>query len=122
MDFFSKIEGTIADKTRDITKKAKEFQAVSKLNMEIRSKEDFIKEQYMEIGKKYYELHKEETEPAMEEVFLIQQAKKQILQLQQTVADLKGQPKCSDCGYPLPENAAYCPGCGKQFRSFSKKV
>jgi hypothetical protein len=55
--------GTVADKTKDIAgvvaDKAKDTTRIAKLNFEISSERDTIKKAYIEIGKIYYESHKD---------------------------------------------------------------
>ena len=46
MDLFGKIGETIVNAGKDATQKAKDLSGVAKLNLDIRSKEDFIEKQY----------------------------------------------------------------------------
>lgn len=71
MDFFSKLGDAITETGRDVSQKVSEMTGIAKLNMEIRSKEDFVQKQYTQIGKQYYEMHKEDQEPFFEEMKLI---------------------------------------------------
>ena len=55
--------GTVAGKTRDFAEKAadkaKDVARIAKLNMELSSEKDNIQKAYLEIGKLYYETHKD---------------------------------------------------------------
>lgn len=57
---------TVADKTRDIAEKtsdkAKGFARIAKLSMEINGERDAIKKAYIEIGKLYYDTHKDDPD------------------------------------------------------------
>ena len=61
MDILEKIGDTLVNVGRDVTKKAKDVSGIAKLRLDIRAKEDFIKEQYLELGKAYYEEHRGEA-------------------------------------------------------------
>ncbi|NCB73438.1 MAG: hypothetical protein EOM51_01645 [Clostridia bacterium] len=54
--------GTVAGKTRDFAEKAadkaKDVARIAKLNMELSSEKDTIENAYLEIGKLYYETHR----------------------------------------------------------------
>ena len=78
MEFFDKLSETIVSAGKDVGQKAKDVSEIAKLKMDIRSKEDFVEKQYAELGKAYYEKHKdeenaetEEKTPEQEHFFLI---------------------------------------------------
>jgi hypothetical protein len=52
---------------KDVGQKAKDVSGIAKLKMDIRSKEDFVEKQYAELGKAYYEKHKDEENAETEE-------------------------------------------------------
>ena len=60
MEFFDKLSETIVSAGKDVGQKAKDVSGIAKLKMDIRSKEDFVEKQYAELGKAYYEKHKDE--------------------------------------------------------------
>lgn len=60
MEFFDKLSETIVSAGKDVGQKAKDVSEIAKLKMDIRSKEDFVEKQYAELGKAYYEKHKDE--------------------------------------------------------------
>ena len=63
MDVFEKIGDTIVQVGKDVTQKAKDVSGIAKLKLDIRSKEELVKEQYMEIGKIYYKRNKGKEVP-----------------------------------------------------------
>lgn len=69
--FFDKLSDTINNTANNISDKAKEFSEVSSLNGQIRSQEKQIENAYIEIGKSYYEAHKD----AAEDIYLEQMKK-----------------------------------------------
>lgn len=58
--------GTVAEKTRSFAEKAadkaKDVTKIAKLNMEMGAEKDNIQKAYLEIGKLYYEMHKNEPD------------------------------------------------------------
>jgi hypothetical protein len=58
--------GSVAGKTRDlagnVADKAKDVSRIAKLNIEINTEKDTIKKAYIEIGKLYYETHKDDPD------------------------------------------------------------
>ena len=93
MTFFTKLGETISATGKDVSQKAKELTEIAKLNMDVKTKEDFVVKQYMEIGKQYFELHKDDEEPFFEEIGLIKDALSEIDQLKAEIAELKGKKK-----------------------------
>lgn len=122
MDFFSKLGDTISSTGRDVSQKAKDLTGIAKLNMDIRSKEEYVLKQYLEIGKQYYEQHKEETDPGFLEVGLIKDALKEIEALKDEIAEKKGLKKCQSCGAVLSMDDVYCNKCGARYEEPEKEV
>ena len=60
MDFFNKIGETLASAGKDASQKAKDLSGVAKLKLDIRSKKDYVQRMYAEIGRQYYEDHKDD--------------------------------------------------------------
>lgn len=117
MDFFSKLGETISEAGKDVSQKAKDLTGIAKLNLDIKSKEDYIQKQYTRIGLQYYDLHKDDVEPLFEEIELIKEAQDEILKMEHELADLKGQKKCPGCGAVMDQDSQYCQQCGKKYES-----
>ena len=117
MTFFTKLGETISATGKDVSQKAKELTEIAKLNMDVKTKEDFVVKQYMEIGKQYFELHKDDEEPFFEEIGLIKDALSEIDQLKAEIAELKGKKKCSQCGAVVEQDSIYCSKCGVKCES-----
>jgi len=97
MEFFDKLSETIVSAGKDVGQKAKDVSEIAKLKMDIRSKEDFVEKQYAELGKAYYEKHKdeenaetEEKTPEQEHFFLITEALGEIERMRAEVFKLQG--------------------------------
>ena len=116
MEFFDKLSETIVSAGKDVGQKAKDVSGIAKLKMDIRSKEDFVEKQYAELGKAYYEKHKdeesaegEEKTPEQEHFFLITEA---LERMRAEVFKLQGAVECPKCGAKMPQGAAFCSSCG----------
>ena len=60
---FEDMKNKIVSAGKEVGDKAKEASSTAKIRLDIRSKEDFLQKQYAELGKLYYEAHKEEEVP-----------------------------------------------------------
>ena len=119
MEFFDKLSETIVSAGKDVGQKAKDVSEIAKLKMDIRSKEDFVEKQYAELGKAYYEKHKneesaegEEKTPEQEHFLLITEALGEIERMRAEVFKLQGAVECPKCGAKMPQGAAFCSSCG----------
>lgn len=58
MSFIDKLGDSIVSMSKDVGQKAKEASGIAKLKLDIRIKQEYVKEQYAQLGKVYYEAHK----------------------------------------------------------------
>ncbi len=112
MDILERIGDTIVSVSKDVSQKAKDASGIAKLRLDIKSKENFIREQYLEIGKLYYEKHKGEDVEEQVQFDRIDEALEAIEEMQQQILVLKGARKCPDCGAQAADTAEYCSVCG----------
>lgn len=117
MDFFNKLGDVISETGKDVSQKMADLTGIARLNMDVRKREDFVKKQYLEIGKQYYDLHKEDGEPFFQEINLIRETLQEIEELKAQIAELKGKKKCSVCGAVNEDEAMYCIKCGAKCES-----
>ncbi len=117
MDFFSKLGDAICETSKDVSQKVSDLTGIARLNMDVRNREELVRKQYLEIGKKYYELHREDEEPFFEEISLINETLEEIEQIKAKIADLKGKKTCPSCGAVNDGEAAYCIKCGAKCES-----
>lgn len=89
--FVSKIGETISTKGKEVGDKAKDLAEIASLKSQINTCEDVIKKNYMEIGRLYYELHKDAWEETYdEECRAIANAQNGIAELEAKVREIKG--------------------------------
>lgn len=111
MAFFESMKETLTTAGRDVSQKAKEVSGVAKLKLDIKSKEDALNKEYIALGKRYYEMHKE-GEVADEEIANISTLLNEIADLKDEVLRTQGACVCSECGATLPSGTAFCSKCG----------
>lgn len=116
MDFFNKLGETLASAGKDVSQKAKDLSGTAKLTIDIRSKEDYVQRMYAEIGRQYYEDHKNDTEGLYEEMELVKEALETIAAMKKELQSLKGEKTCPRCGEKVGEDDAYCKSCGAKMK------
>ena len=112
MDFFERLGDTIVNVSRDVTQKAKDVSGIAKLKLDMKAKEDFIKEQYAALGKWYYQEHKEEEGEQRAWIQRIDEALEAIAQMELKILELKKARVCQECGAQASDTAEYCSVCG----------
>ena len=112
MDFFERLGDTIVNVSRDVTQKAKDVSGIAKLKLDMKAKEDFIKEQYAALGKWYYQEHKEEEGEQRAWIERIDEALEAIAQMELKILELKKARVCQECGAQASDTAGYCSVCG----------
>ena len=89
--FVTKIGETITSKGKEVGVKAKDFAEIASLKSQIRTCENVMKKNYMEIGKRYYELHKDAWEEIYdEECRAIANAQNGIDELDAKIEEIQG--------------------------------
>ncbi|MDE6749819.1 MAG: zinc ribbon domain-containing protein [Lachnospiraceae bacterium] len=91
MEFVNKIGETISAKGKEVTDKAKDVAEIVRLKSQIKSCEDIVKRNYMEIGRRYYELHASTPEEHYaEQCIAINNAQDNIAEYEQKIKEIKG--------------------------------
>lgn len=91
MEFVNKIGETISAKGKEVTDKAKDMAEIVRLKSQIKSCEDTMKRNYMEIGRRYYELHASTPEEHYaEQCIAINNAQDNIAEYEQKIKEIKG--------------------------------
>ena len=112
-NFFDKLSESLVSAGKDVSQKAKDVSEIAKLKLDIKSKEEYVQKQYEELGRSYYEKHKDEEEcEEAEQFFLIREAVEEIERMKAEVLRIQGSAECPKCGAKMPEGAVYCSNCG----------
>ena len=112
MNILDGLGETLNNAYNDVSKRAKDASGIAKLSYKIKQKESYISMQYGALGKAYFEDHKDDAEPAYEGITLVNDALKEIEELKEELAKIKGSRKCPGCGADLKGEPAYCSKCG----------
>ena len=71
-----------------------------------------MKEQYAQLGKVYYEAHKNEDVPEKQRFDKISDALDEIDRMELQILELKKARRCPNCGMEASETAEFCSNCG----------
>jgi DNA-directed RNA polymerase subunit RPC12/RpoP len=113
MAFLDGIGKKLSQTGQDVMKKTRNFADSTKLTGMIADEERNINSLYPQIGKAYYELHKNDPEYALSElVGAVNDAFARIEQLNDQIAAINGSQKCPRCGANVPEGGMFCNSCG----------
>jgi ribosomal protein L40E len=113
MAFFEKFGEKLTNAGKDVAKKTKELADITRLNMQISSEEDNIKNKYIEIGKLYYKLFSESPDERFTQLFnSIAESKNKINFFKEQIQAIKGIKICSNCGAEIESSAKFCSACG----------
>ncbi len=112
MGFFDKLGDSIVSVSKDVGQKAKDVSGITKLKLDIRMKQDYLKEQYAYLGKAYYEAHKNEDVSEKHRFEKISEALDEINRMELQILELKKARKCPNCGTEVSDTAEFCSNCG----------
>ena len=113
MAFFEELGKKISQVGYATVQKTKELADVSKINLSISEEERKLNDLYMQIGKKYVELHTYAPENEFAE--LLEQVcigKEKIVNLKVEIEKIKGVICCENCGAEISEKSGFCSNCG----------
>ena len=94
MDMAGAFASKAAEKAKDLASvaavKTKQVSRIAKLNMDISAQKDTIKKAYAEIGRLYYENHRDDPDPAVVQACQeVDTAKEAIARMEAEIAQLK---------------------------------
>lgn len=113
MDFFNKLGSKITEAGQGVQEQAKIMTEQAKLNSTITSNEKTINNLYLELGKEYFELYKDEPQSfSLAYIDKINQLTIDNVELKATLNELKGVMNCEDCGAECPITNNCCSKCG----------
>lgn len=112
MEFFDKLSNTITAASKDGLNKAKEIKDTAKLTLDIKEREGAIQRMYRELGKAYYQNHKEDPTPEYDQIFAIKAAFEEIGELKANIDEIRGIKRCVSCGAVVTQDAKFCASCG----------
>lgn len=115
MSIFDKLGKTITDTTHTVVEKTKSSTDTIRLNGLINDEERNMNAAYLNIGKKYAELHEKDAEPEFQEYLdAIAACQEKIEEYREQIRKNKHLLICQGCGAEIPETVLFCTKCGAE--------
>ncbi|MCI9508549.1 MAG: zinc ribbon domain-containing protein [Angelakisella sp.] len=113
MAFFEQLGKKITDAGQGVAQQTKNFTEVTRLNGLISDKERQIGQLYADIGRDYYNAHRNDAFPeSSDAVREITGLLAEIVKYREEIKQIKGIAPCPACGGDVPVGSAFCPACG----------
>jgi hypothetical protein len=117
MAFFEDLGKKLTKVGEVAAEKTKEVAEFTKVNAKILDTQNKLDKAYIEVGKRYVELHpaneEDEMKSAVEAVYGLED---QLKELRKQLQDLKGTLKCEICGAECAAEAVFCSKCGAELK------
>ncbi len=117
MAFFEELGKTLTKVGEATVQKTKEVADFTKVNAKILDLQNRLDKAYMEVGKRYLELHPANDEDDMKAVVeAVYHVEDQLKELRKQLQELKGTVKCETCGAECNAEATFCSRCGSELK------
>jgi len=117
MPLFDEIGKKISQTTQSALKGTKDFADIARLNSQIAEEQKLCNSFYMQIGQKYYEMHKGDGDDDFGGLCAsITDSIAKIADLQNGIQEIRGIKKCQGCGAEIPASSTFCGTCGHDTR------
>lgn len=121
MAFFDQVGQKLTRTSQEAVKKTKDMAEVVRLNNAIAEEQRKIENNYLEVGRLYYQHFADRDEeifkPLLEQIKSCQTA---VLEMRTAVRQLKGLQACPSCGNEQPIGQAFCNACGAKMPQLSE--
>ena len=116
---FDKLKDDLFSVGKEVGDRVSDVSNIAKLKLELRSKEDFIQRQFEELGRLYYEAHKEAADSVAEQDMFnsIAETEARIAETKSEILNLQGAICCPECGEKYQKGYKFCPFCGGELRN-----
>lgn len=112
-EMLAKVGHKINGLGKKASKRTRRFTNSLSIRAEITDKEKSAREYYEELGRKFYQNHKDNPQEEYQELFAaIGELEADIYKAEEERLLLKGIRRCPDCGSENPSAACYCAYCG----------
>ncbi len=117
MAFFEELGKTLTKVGEVTVQKTKEVADFTKANAKILDVQNKLDKAYIEVGKRYLELHPANDEEDMKAVVdAVYSLEDQLKELRKQLQELRGNCKCAVCGAVCDAEAAFCSKCGAELK------
>lgn len=118
MAFFEDLGKKLTKVGEATAQKTKEVAEFTKLKAKILDIQNKLDKAYVEVGKKYIEVHPanegDEMKYVVDAVYALED---QLKELRKQLQDLKGMVKCNVCGSENDGEAVFCSKCGAELKN-----
>ena len=117
MAFLEELGKTLTKVGEATVQKTKEVADYTKANAKILEIQNKLDKAYIEVGKKYLELHPVNDEEDMAEVVgVVYEMEDLLKELRKQLQELKGTVKCEVCGLECDSDDVFCRKCGAELK------
>ena len=117
MAFLEELGKTLTKVGEATVQKTKEVADYTKANAKILEIQNKLDKAYIEVGKKYLELHPVNDEEDMAEVVgVVYEMEDLLKELRKQLQELKGTVKCEACGLECDSDDVFCRKCGAELK------
>ena len=120
MTMFDNLGKKMGNLAQTAAKKSGELVEITKINFNISSEEDKIKDLFCEIGKSFYEMYIENPDASgrfSEQCAKIKQYKDNIKVLKEKINEIKNITLCTSCGNEVDKSNSFCNKCGAKVQA-----
>ncbi len=99
--------------SKNVADKGKDAIEITKLNSQIGSEKDKMRDTYVKIGEAIFMNFKNGNDQGFGETCVsLQEAESRIDDLKNKIIEIKGATKCPSCGEEVGKETVFCPKCG----------
>ena len=115
MAFFGQISKKLGDVGQNVSQQAKNFAEITRINGKISDNKQQISKLYENVGRKYYEKHKDDPDADESEVLSqIAGLYAEIEEYESKIISIKGTVRCPKCGADVAIGSTFCNVCGEK--------
>lgn len=113
MSFLDQLGKKVSDAGKGVAQQTKNLTEIARLTSVIDTEEKMVAQSYTQIGKTYYENHKNDPDAeCAAQIALVNKSLKKIAQWREQIQRIKGIVKCPQCGAEIPYGSQFCGVCG----------
>ena len=110
---FDKLGKTLSQAGKEVSEKVKETAGMVQLRQKAAAAEAEAEELFREIGRLFYEQHREEAGEDLADLIAgVDEAKSKAAAVKAQIARIRGTKICPECGAEIEYTALYCSHCG----------
>ena len=113
MSFLDQLGKKVSDAGKGVAQQTKNLTEIARLTSVIDTEEKMVAQSYTQIGKTYYENHKNDPDAeCAAQIALVNKSLEKIAQWREQIQRIKGIVKCPQCSAEIPYGSQFCGVCG----------